>query len=131
MNNKVTILATGTAALLAGCAQMAGKSCNDEVTVNYRAANLRASPELAEVCPGGTLTVKLVPPIGRGSAATAPGPQNPKATWLSGSVSQGAEIKLHADKDEVVVDETYKYSITIEGIGTLDPRVRVIPSVSN
>lgn len=130
MNNKVKMLAPGSVALLAGCAQMAARDCNDTVTVNYRAANLRASPELAEVCPGGTLTVRLRPPAAAGRAHTAPGPENPGANWLAGRTSKGDRIDLVLDENEVEVGETYKYSITIEGIGTLDPRVRVIRSAA-
>ncbi len=130
MNNKAKMLAVGSVALLAGCAQMAGRDCNDTVTVNYRAASLRASPELAEVCPGGTLTVRLRPPAAAGAARTAPGSANPNANWLSGRAAKGDRIELVPDENEVEVGETYKYNITIDGIGTLDPRVRVIRSAA-
>lgn len=123
MNNKVKMLAAGTVALLAGCAQMAGPGCRDrEVTVNHKAAYLEARPEHVEICPGRTLKVKLVPAPPAGSAHTAPGSQNPGATWLSGRNKEPGLIALVVDEK---AEGPYKYSITIDGIGTLDPRLTV------
>lgn len=123
---KTRIMATGVASLLAGCAQMAERPCSDTVTVDYREAFLHARPPLAQVCRGGTLTV-IFRPIGKDGgkpAHTAPGPQNGKAAWLRGSSPKGDRIVL--DIDESVPLGEYKYDVTVDGIGTLDPRVRVM-----
>jgi hypothetical protein len=127
MSKQLTILAMAMMALLAGCAQMAGRECNDTVTVDYKEAFLHARPEVANVCRGGTLTVKFHP-IGKDRdkpARTAPGRQNGNATWLSGSTTKGDQIILDID-EKAQVDRIYKYSITVDGIGMLDPRVRVM-----
>ena len=127
MNNQVTIVATGAVALLAGCAQMAERGCNDTVTVDYKEAFLHARPPVANVCRGGTLTVRFHP-IGKDRdkpAHTAPGPQNGNARWLTGSSPKGDRIVLDID-EKAQVGQIYKYSITVDGIGMLDPRVRVM-----
>jgi hypothetical protein len=127
MSKQVTILAMGLVALLAGCAQMAGSECNDTVTVDYKEAFLHARPPVASVCRGGTLTV-VFHPIGNEkdkAVHTAPGPQNGNASWLSGRSTKGDQIVLHID-EKAQVGQIYKYSITVDGIGMLDPRVRVM-----
>lgn len=127
MNSQVKILATAVAALLAGCAQMAETPCKNEVTVDYREAFLHARPPVVDVCRGGTLTV-ILNPVGSERdkpAHTAPGPQNGTANWLSGRSLKGEDIVLDID-EKAQVGQEYKYSVTVDGIGTLDPRVRVM-----
>jgi hypothetical protein len=122
MNKKTSIIVIAALVLPVGCAKFG--SCGDRtVTVNHNANRIEAHPEhVRNICRGDTLTVKLVPPVGPGSAHTAPGPEDSDATWLSGSNTED-HILLVVD-EEAETDRTYKYSITIDG-NTLDPRVTV------
>lgn len=134
---KITTIA-GIVALIAatGCAPGAQRSditkCRDKVvTVNWRAegttrksAYLKARPELVELCRNHTLTIRLRPPVTVGNASTAgPSGQN----WLDGSSGgNGSQIVLTVPNDSSLVGNTYKYSITIDNAGTLDPRGTVV-----
>lgn len=125
MDKTLNMLVMGMSAVLIGCVEDAGPGCRDqEVTVNHEAAYLSARPEhVMDICPGNTLTLKLMPPLEAGAARSAPARENPDdAAWLSGSNRERDRIVLTvADGAE----GTYKYSITVDGIGMLDPRVTV------
>lgn len=132
MNNigKISMMAVSLG--LVGCVTN-GKDvdpelkCRDRlVTVNHAAGFLTAHPEYIEMCAGQRLTINVAPPVDKGAARTAPAKSNPDATWLDSR--KGAE----EDEDKIVIDipegtkyDEYKYSITIDGVGTLDPRVRI------
>lgn len=126
MNKKMATAMAGALAVLAGCAGLGARGCGDrEVTVNHKAAYLSARPEeVRNICRGDTLTVRLVPPVDAGAARAAPSRENPEAAWLSGSNRERDSIVLVVDP-KAEKGKTYKYSIEIEGVGMLDPRVTV------
>jgi hypothetical protein len=99
--------------------------CQDrQVTVNHAPAFLVAYPEYLVVCPGQQIVVNIVPAVPSGSAATAPAEKNPGLSgWLQSENREGGRIVLQIPEGTVAGE--YKYSITIEGVGTLDPRVRI------
>ena len=100
---------------------------NVSVTVNYQAANLKATPELRNVRLGGTLTIKTVPPTKANKAHTKQAPGTPR--WLTGHCNRKGEIVLPVPQNALgprQKEKTYKYSVTVDGVGTIDPRVRVI-----
>ena len=100
-------------------------TCRDrQVTVRQAPGFLAAFPEYIDVCRGQTVTISIDPPVEAGSARTEPASGNPdEAAWLQ---------KANRDRGSIVIEisETaalgiYKYSITVDGVGTLDPRFRI------
>jgi hypothetical protein len=103
-------------------------NCNDrEVTLNHRAGSLDAHPEYVSLCSGNLLTIKIVPPVGLGDAETKDDPSNPvSASWLAKKNTNGDRIVIEVPRlPKKKTGITYKYSITIEGVGTLDPRAHI------
>ena len=101
------------------------EACVDRrVTVNHAAASLKAAPEIIEICPGYTLTIKIVPPVDVGKAKSIDDPANPiAAPWIT--KTNTADDKITIPVPEGTAEIIYKYFIKIEGVGTLDPRARV------
>lgn len=94
-------------------------ACVDRhVTVNYASGVFIVNPNDVEVCQGKMVFIKLVPPPDNGKAKTT----HPNEGWLNKSNS-GDTITIDTAPAE---KGDYKYSITIEGVGTLDPGVRVV-----
>lgn len=100
--------------------------CRDRrVTVNHAAGFLVAHPEYIEMCSGQSFTIHVVPPVDEGKARTTPGKGTPDdANWLN-SNNEKERNKIVIDIPKGTPYDEYKYSITIDGVGTLDPRVRV------
>lgn len=127
MNVRSKLAAAALAATTATCAVPEPPvdpelSCRDRlVTVNHAAGYLAAHPEHLEVCAGQTIVIDIRPPVDAGSARTTPaGEREPE--WLRArNGERGIEMRVPEDADY----RTYKYNITIEGVGTLDPRVTV------
>lgn len=131
MNNIGKVLMITVSLGLVGCVTN-GKDvdpelkCRDRlVTVNHAAGYLSAHPEYIDMCAGQRITINVAPPVDQGAARTAPaGKGNPEdANWLSSR--NGNENRIVIDIPNGTAYGTYKYSITIDGVGTLDPRVRV------
>jgi hypothetical protein len=101
--------------------------CRDrQVTVRQAPAFLDVFPEYIEVCRTQTVTISIRPPVDPRSARTEPASGNAdKADWLR-SESQDGETIVIKIPESAARDTTYKYSITIDGVGTLDPRFRII-----
>lgn len=133
MKNKTKLLVAAVTGGLVGCAAMemddeTGRDekpvCRDRhVTVNHKAAKLSARPEHIEVCPGFKVLIHIVPAVDANSARTVPADET--AEWLEG---------VNRDRGTIVIEvpkgtdwDTYKYAITIDGVGTLDPRITVEP----
>jgi hypothetical protein len=133
MNNSRLLVTI--ALLMSGCA-MDGHTngdvdpeltCRDRVvTVNHARGFLTAHPEYIVVCEGQKILINLVPPVEQGSARTTPAEEHvDSAPWLNsenGEDRRKVVVQIPAENVESVV---YKYNITIDGVGTLDPRVRV------
>lgn len=132
MNTFCRVVLAAVPVFIVGCAQMAPGhekdtdiQCVDRtVTVNHAAAFLAAHPELVKICSGYHLTVQVVPAGRAGLARTEPGAQNAQAQWLRGRSDRRGRIVLQIPEGEGP-GTTWKYEITVEGVGTLDPRVRI------
>lgn len=99
--------------------------CTDRsVTVFQSPGFLAVYPEYIHVCAGLTFTVKAVPRAS-GTIRTSPGRGNPAAdSWLSGAADRGGDVVIIVP--EATPEGVYKYNVTVEGVGTLDPRVSVV-----
>lgn len=128
MKTKRNVLITVLAVAVSACVappHLPDPECHDRtVTLNHRAASLDAHPEYVEICAGNLLTIKIVPPVGVGEAKTKDDPSNPVAApWITKDNALPNRIVIPVPVG--TTSATYKYSITIEGVGTLDPRARV------
>lgn len=121
--------------LAVGCCTLnePGDPCaRGEATIFAAPAELRVKPECVEVEEGQTVTLRLVRPDGfRSDVETRAAPENKEATWLN-AVSEGDTIRLRAPARGLAEGGRctpeyciYKYEIAVEGVGVLDPRVRV------
>ncbi len=97
------------------------------VTVKHSKTGLRVTKELKEVRAGGTFTIKTSPRKNTNKAHSKQAPGTPR--WLTGHCNKTGEICCTVPKTALTTrqkEKIYKYSITVDGVGTLDPRVRVI-----
>jgi hypothetical protein len=127
MNNKMCSIVIGLLVFLASCDQFGRGACgNRHVTANHNAKKIVPRPEHVSMCRGDILTIGFKPEVAQGTGHAAPDPEkNPEATWLSGSNEESNDIILIVGED-AKLDYPYKYSITIDGVGTVDPRVTVM-----
>ena len=132
MKRIVLVAATSLSLTLSGCATGTGYadvdpelSCGDRtVTVFQSTGFLAVYPEYIHVCEGQSLTIKAVPRAA-GTVQTSPARGNPAAdSWLSGRAERGGTVVIRVP--EGATEGVYKYNITVEGVGTLDPRVSVV-----
>lgn len=91
------------------------------ITVVHARGYLALNPETVDPCRGDRLTINLAPPVAPGSARTAPAEGGPQ--WLRRENKTRGTIYIDVPKD--TKPGVYKYSITIDGVGMLDPRVRI------
>lgn len=130
MSKRRLLASAAFAAVLAGCATMETPegpipSCDTvHVTVTHAPGYLALYPEHVYICKQETLVIETAPPVDEGDAQVVAAGKM-RAEWLGGtSDARGIiEIKI-PDLPESEYGE-YKYSLTIEGIGTLDPRFTV------
>ena len=133
MKNSTKCLAGMSLAFLAGCASTMNPSVSDDpemtcgdrtVTVYQATGFLAVYPEYIDVCRGQSITVRTVPGLATGNVRTAPGEKNPDDdSWLRNEGRDGTVIMVVPGNAGLGV---YKYSITVDGVGTLDPRARVV-----
>jgi hypothetical protein len=114
------------AAALTACApaERLGEACPPQnVVVKHRPGSISISRrhETVYSCPGGRITVRIRPPVGRGGGHTAPGRANAAESWLRADDADGETIAMRVPSEQAA--GTYKYRITVDGAGTLDPRV--------
>lgn len=101
-------------------------TCSDRViTINHAKGYLSLSQEYVEICRDRTLKINVVPRVPNNGARASASKKNPDARWLNGSSGNGRFIEIHVPSD-ATVGETYKFDLTIDEIGILDPRVRVV-----
>lgn len=148
MKQASTLFSLVGLAVLTGCqttprtaqaqeADQAGPCADRVVTVLYiqipQTVIFQAVPNTVEVRAGCSFTVSLVPPVeNSGDARTQYVPQVPVVVpapnWLNRSNEATNEIVITVPAGAVPEGqsvETFKYSVTIAGRGTLDPIVRV------
>lgn len=133
MRRTIFLAATCLSLGLAGCATGSTRTtevdpelvCADRtVTIFQSTGFLAVYPEYIHVCAGRALTVKAVPQS-TGAVQTAPERGNPAAdNWLSARGERGGAAVIRIPED--ATEGVYKYNITVEGVGTLDPRVSVV-----
>ena len=133
MKKNVFLAATSLSLTLLGCTTGTTRHadvdpelvCGDRtVTVFQSIGFLAVYPEYIHVCDGRSLTIKAVPRAA-GGVQISPARGNPEAdSWLSGSAEEGGTVVITVP--ERTTEGVYKYNITVEGVGTLDPRVSVV-----
>lgn len=99
-------------------------TCGDRtVTVFQSTGFLAVYPEYIDVCAGQNVEINAVP-RGR-SLTTSPAEDNPGMDgWLSAGAEGGGSVVITVPRDATA--GVYKYGITVNGVGMLDPRLRVI-----
>lgn len=147
MRTLTILFALGTVASVTGCATQGGNGLGDqkrayteddfnavcrdrEVTFNYvRKAAIDVYPPLVEMCRGNRLTIRIVPPVDPGmhpaqssSFGDNPGPSG----WLNGTSTDGMTIALGPVPQSARDGQEYEYSISVQGIGSVDPTVRIV-----
>jgi hypothetical protein len=132
--NKPVMLVVSTLLLASGgCASPRQAALEDPelycgartVTVFHGPAFLAAYPETIDVCRGQEITVTVTPKVPAGAARTSPGERyRESGAWLGGEASSGGNIVIEIPN--TVELGTYKYNITVDGVGTLDPTARVV-----
>lgn len=129
---KITIIAVvlGTLLPLAGCAARAplAAGCGDvvakKVTISYKRNNeIRVRPPERTIEQGQAIQF-----VFKGAAGTdvEVDGDTPNASWIraSGKGSPGGSKNYVCVKINQA-ENSYKYNVTVDGIGTLDPVVRV------
>ena len=103
------------------------EECTDEhVHVVHASASMTVTPPFIVICEGKVLTLNMIPPnkLGLGTVVSAPKPSNPDEHWLDGANTPNPnQIVLPVPAGKA--GSTYEYSVTIEDLGKIDPRVRV------
>ncbi len=101
-------------------------TCSNRVITIVHARGYLAMPqEYVEICRGKTLRINVVPPVQNRGARISPSKSNPDARWLDQEAENGRFIEI-VISSEAEIDKTYKYDLTIDEVGMLDPRVRVV-----
>jgi len=114
--------------VLAGCtgprvaAEPASCTPPAVVRVNHARGSLVATPEIITVDKGCWVRVQIVPPVDPGTAHTKQSGWGNR--WLNGTNTARGEIVL-VPSDDVELNIEHKYSIEVEDVGTLDPRIVV------
>lgn len=95
------------------------------VTVFHGYAFLAVYPPTIDVCREQQITVKMIPKVRAGAARTSPGERDKeRASWLGREASSRGKIVIEVPTSAEL--RTYKYNITVDGVGTLDPSARVV-----
>ena len=98
--------------------------CSDQtVTIHNSDGLLKASPNRVQVCRGNSVALKFSNRVDVGKARTKHQSSTPTATWLD-VVSTSPDGIMISVPDSTTPME-YKYSLEIDGIGLLDPRIVV------
>lgn len=132
---KRTVLTVLVAIGMAGCAPMPESPCEGpssrHVTIHYGDSELRVTPPVREVHRRGNFTLRLQPDSKESDlvdfedvSVTVKGKTG--ADWITEKSEKHNESRtitycVPADEPE----EYQMYEVTVEGVGTLDPRVRI------
>jgi hypothetical protein len=122
-----------TAAILGGCSvspvSIDGCPSPQRVTpinIGYQQQNnmvqIQVAPNHAEVDRGDLIRFKVNGNLGK-TVTVSGKATDPDASWIAGSATSGHfDICVTTDK---IVNQTYSYMVEVDGIGILDPEVRV------
>jgi len=141
--NRTTILVAAVLPMVSSCASFSGGGVSSSSSLQS-AHNCKAGPvkvinaergaSIMKVIPkvvcaprNGTVIFKIIPSRNKNTARTKQGAGNPEpAAWLDkGNTKSESEMMLTVSATAIL--GLYKYSITIDGVGTLDPHAEVIP----
>lgn len=122
--------------LVIGCTCMGPSDTRcrgNTATITHGPGYLRVVPECLSVNAGETVTLILRPSIEPGKAETRSSGKNDDGSWLDSTNSDPKAIRIVAPENRVGMDDEvcnddyceYKFDVVIDGVGTLDPRVRV------
>ena len=125
---KILTTLLGAAVAMSGCA--VGPSTPDcpdppptPITINFKKnSGITVSPPNARPYLGNVLKFNLVGDSG--TLVTIEGKaSDPDSSWISGSGTKGPIfVCVKGDLEE---ERTYKYKITVDGVGILDPEVTI------
>lgn len=125
---KILTTLLGAAVAMSGCAvEPTTDDCIDPpptpITINFKKnSEIKVSPPNARPYLGNVLKFKLVGDSG--TLVTIEGKaSDPASSWISGS-GKGEFIRVCVKKD-LIEERTYKYKITVDGVGVLDPEVTI------
>lgn len=130
MRTIISIALTLSSIVLASCTPVPvdpDVACRPRtITLNHvRHSSIAISHPTVDMCRGLMLTVRVVPPVN--GAASEAGSENAGATWLNKSASEdGRRIEIVVPMDASSGAE-FKYTLTLPGVGALDPTIRIIP----
>ncbi|HSG65947.1 MAG TPA: hypothetical protein VLD39_13145 [Gammaproteobacteria bacterium] len=98
--------------------------CRDRiVNVNHARGFLLIRPNFVEVCRNRVIRLRIDPPIDVGMGRTIP--DDSAQAWLQRSNASPNEILIEVPGN-APLNETFEYTLQIDGVGTLDPYVRII-----
>jgi hypothetical protein len=124
---SVALLSLGLPTLLAGCGNFVEidgvrMRCDDrDVNVVNAAGHLQVTRERIEVCRGYSVNLIFRNAVAMGAARTRQ--MGTGATWLD--VENRDSTRIVITPPAATAPGEYKYSLEIDGIGLLDPRIVV------
>jgi hypothetical protein len=97
------------------------------ITLNHvRHSSIAITHPTVDMCLGRTLTIRVRPSVA--GAESAPGPENAGASWLKAVASEGGgQIVITVPSSGLEPGAEFQYTLTIPGVGVLDPTIRIIP----
>lgn len=96
------------------------------MTINHSAAQLKVTPASVTVHMGCKIRLNIVPPIDIDKVSTKPDGPNPgRDNWMY--KSNGVRDKIVFEVPMGIIKGGYKFSVKVDGVGTLDPHAEVIP----
>ncbi|MEX2126384.1 MAG: hypothetical protein WD795_20995 [Woeseia sp.] len=134
MNKSIMSIATLLSLALTGCAPAMTRdggadpetTCGDRAVTVYQSTGfLAVYPEYIDVCAGYRVTITAVPRVADGNVRTQPEEGNPGMDgWLGVEGRPGGAVVIGVPADATA--GVYKYGIIVDGVGMLDPRIRVV-----
>lgn len=140
MEKTIVLICCGViGGLAAGCAVAPrdGACSRQSARIIANPGTLRINHECLQADPGQVIRLELVGGKAPGTARTRPdAKKNPNANWLDRSNTDEREIRIEVPAVKPVDPRegaesceenvcTFKYEIVVDGVGTLDPRIRV------
>jgi hypothetical protein len=127
MKNPIPALSVGVAVLLGGCGNLVEidgvqMRCDDrDVNVVNAAGHLQVTRERVEVCRGYSVNLIFRNAVAMGAARSRQ--MGTGADWLD--VDNRSAERIVIAVPESTAPGEYKYSLEVDGIGLLDPRIVV------
>ncbi|MGI9264359.1 MAG: hypothetical protein ACR2QU_05490 [Gammaproteobacteria bacterium] len=136
--NRLTALILAAALILTGCAARdpgtgTEPDCSvkqsHHIKIDYDDSKIKIRPKVLNVKKKKKFEIRLDPDKGFEDRLVTITPKTGSPAWLSGSgkVSDNTDPIVICVEDPAVIDDEYHYTVTIEDLGVVDPRVRVVP----